>query len=129
MGSVVCHVATGQVYGIDAHACLEALAADVYVYSPNTGRSKKVWVRGKKDMEDGRFTPLAIHVVGGSVVCWDPGLKSRREALGLSQHDVAKKLGCSRSRISHIEQGFVHHTSHRVVEARKLYTNLEARDA
>lgn len=127
VGSVVQHVATGRVYGIKGHATVEAFDAWAYVYMDQSDDPgfQRLWVRGKKDMEDGRFVPLRIHVIEGRPVAYDPMLKSRREALGLSQDDVAKRLGCSRSRVSHLEQGRVPVESPWTRKAQELYTRLE----
>jgi DNA-binding XRE family transcriptional regulator len=121
VGSLVQHVATGRVYGIKGHATVEAFDALAYVYLDHPG-GERLWVRGKKDMEDGRFIAAAIHVIDGRAVAYDPSLKARREALGLTQDDVAEKLGCSRSRVSHLEQGLVPINSPWTRKAQEFYT-------
>lgn len=125
VGSLVQHVATGRIYCIEGHGTVEAFDAPAYVYLDHPG-GQRLWIRGKKDMEDGRFMALRIHVIDGAAVAYDPGLKARRLALGLSQDVVAQRLGCSRSRVSHLEQGRVPADSTWTRKAQVFYARLEA---
>lgn len=127
VGSLVQHIATGRIYGIEGHGTVGAFDAPAYVYLDRPG-GRRLWVRDKKDMEDGRFRALLIriHAIVGGVVVYDPSLKARREALGLSQAVVAQRLGCSRGRVSHLEQGRVPVESPWTRKAQELYTRLEA---
>lgn len=55
---IVRHVKTGNLYYIVATpdtCCIEADNSEAYAYEELAGQDKKLWVRPKPEMEDGRF--------------------------------------------------------------------------
>ncbi len=109
-GTVLVHIKTGVLYHIDGHAydVTGKVPVPVYVYVEAHIDADTVapFCRSAKNMEDGRFV-LWTPSMGLRPKFTDHGLKKLRERSGLTQHALGKLAGCSRSRISHIEQGFV----------------------